>query len=83
MSRLARDLLFLGGAIGEIRLLRDVKDFPRPLAGVEGLVGNVRPVATVAEARLIEQVMRVENEVTCRKGKGSKLSLVEFAYSAI
>jgi hypothetical protein len=43
MSRLARDL-FLGGAIGEIRLLRDVKDFPRPLAGVEGLVGNVRPV---------------------------------------
>ena len=47
-------------------LLADADEFPRCWPILRRFLGEVRPAATMHEARLMEQEMRIEIEVTAR-----------------
>lgn len=52
-------------------ILPDAKMFPRCWPILKRWFGDVKPVATMLQAGLMEEVMLIEIEVTARKGAGS------------
>lgn len=56
-------------------ILPDGKEFPLIWPVLKNYFGDVRPVATMVQASLMEEVMKVEIEVTAKKSKESKARL--------
>ncbi|KAK4449998.1 Endoribonuclease L-PSP/chorismate mutase-like protein [Podospora aff. communis PSN243] len=52
-------------------ILADRNDFPAIWPVLQKWLGDVRPAATMIQAGLMEEVMRVEVEVTARRGGGT------------
>jgi enamine deaminase RidA (YjgF/YER057c/UK114 family) len=48
-------------------ILPDRSDFPKTWPVLQKWLGDVRPAATMIQAGLMEDVMRIEIEVTARK----------------
>lgn len=58
-------------------ILPDRADFPKTFSVLKKYFGHVRPAATMMSAGLMEEIMKIEIEVTARKGsagEGSTLS---------
>jgi enamine deaminase RidA (YjgF/YER057c/UK114 family) len=51
-------------------ILPDGKDFPQTWPVLKRYFGDVRPAATMVQAGLMREEMRIEIEVTARRGKG-------------
>lgn len=49
-------------------ILPDRTDFPKTWPVLQKWFGDVRPAATMMQAGLMEEVMKIEIEVTARKG---------------
>lgn len=52
-------------------ILPDRKDFPTTWPVLQKWLGDVRPAATMIQAGLMEEVMKIEIEVTARKAETS------------
>lgn len=50
-------------------ILPDGKDFPLVWPVLKKYFGDVRPAATMVQAKLMEEEMKIEIEVTAKKGK--------------
>lgn len=48
-------------------ILPDRKDFPRTWDVLQHWLGEIRPAATMIQAGLMEEVMKIEIEVTAKK----------------
>jgi enamine deaminase RidA (YjgF/YER057c/UK114 family) len=56
-------------------ILPDGKEFPLIWPVLKKYFGDVRPAATMVQSRLMEDVMKVEIEVTARTAKQGKAKL--------
>lgn len=56
-------------------ILPDGKEFPLIWPVLKRYFEDVRPAATMVQAELMEEVMRVEIEVTAKKGKEMRAKL--------
>lgn len=56
-------------------ILPDGKEFPLIWPALKRYFEDVRPAATMVQAELMEEVMRVEIEVTAKKGKEMRAKL--------
>jgi enamine deaminase RidA (YjgF/YER057c/UK114 family) len=54
-------------------ILPDRSDFPRIWPVLQRWFGSVRPAATMIQAGLMEEIMRIEIEVTARKASAQSL----------
>lgn len=54
-------------------ILPDRDDFPKIFHVLRQWFGSIRPVATMMQSSLMEAEMKIEIEVTARKGSGGKL----------
>ncbi|RSL56575.1 hypothetical protein CEP54_008750 [Fusarium duplospermum] len=52
-------------------ILPDRDDFPKTWPVLQKWFGNVRPAATMVQSALMKEEMKIEIEVTARKGCGS------------
>jgi len=52
-------------------ILPDRADFPKTWPVLQRWLGEVRPAATMVQAGLLEEAMKIEIEVTARKGSGN------------
>ncbi len=71
MQNIAAALAEAGAEISDIvrvrYILPDRKDFPKTWPVLQKWLGQVRPAATMFQAGLMEEVMKIEIEVTARK----------------
>jgi enamine deaminase RidA (YjgF/YER057c/UK114 family) len=78
MQNIKEALLAAGAEVRDIvrvrYILPDRHDFPAMWSVLRRWLGDVRPAATMIQAGLMEEVMKIEIEVTARKSSvGSSL----------
>lgn len=56
-------------------ILRNGKEFPLVWPVLKKYFGDVRPAATMVQAELMEKIMKIEIEVTARKGVEGRAKL--------
>ena len=70
MQNIAAALAEAGGSVRDIvrvrYILPDRKDFSKTWPVLQKYLGDVRPAATMIQAGLMEEVMKIEIEVTAR-----------------
>jgi enamine deaminase RidA (YjgF/YER057c/UK114 family) len=71
MQNIQNALIAAGAEVKDIvrvrYILPDRADFPKTWPVLQKWLGDVRPAATMIQAGLMEQVMKIEIEVTARK----------------
>lgn len=76
MANIAAALSEAGAAVADVvrvrYILPDRADFPATWPVLRRWLGEARPAATMMVAGLMKQEMRIEIEVTARKGGGGK-----------
>ncbi|AEO70883.1 uncharacterized protein THITE_2122723 [Thermothielavioides terrestris NRRL 8126] len=72
MRNIAAALAEAGAAVADVvrvrYILPDRRDFERTWPVLQKWFGEVRPAATMIQAGLMEEVMKIEIEVTAKKG---------------
>ncbi|KXX80233.1 2-iminobutanoate/2-iminopropanoate deaminase [Madurella mycetomatis] len=74
MQNIASALAEAGASMGDVvrvrYMLPDRADFPKTWPVLQKWLGDVRPAATMIQCGLMEEVMKIEIEVTAKKGVG-------------
>ncbi|GAB1316709.1 hypothetical protein MFIFM68171_06919 [Madurella fahalii] len=72
MQNIASALAEAGASMGDVvrvrYILPDRADFPKTWPVLQKWLGDIRPAATMIQCGLMEEVMKIEVEVTARKG---------------